>query len=344
MPAMATIRTAVTPLRWRGGLEILDQRRLPVDVRWIGVGGAAAAGRLIRALAVRGAPAIGLAAAYGLAAEARRNPGLAHLRRAAARLAAARPTAADLAAAVRRVLAATEAAPERGRFRAALAAARALHEQTAAACLAMGRLGAALFPGRSVRLLTHCNTGALATGGVGSALGVVRALHAEGRLERLFACEARPVLQGARLTAWEALRDRIPTTLLADGAAAALLAAGGIDGVVVGADRIAADGAVANKIGTYALALAAARHRVPLVVVAPTTTFDPDCPSGAAIPIEQRAADEVRRVGRRLLAPAGVAVLNPAFDVTPPELVWAIVSERGVARPVTAAAVRAIAR
>ena len=339
---MAEPATTVKALRWCDGLELLDQRRLPGEERWIRVDSAAAAARAIRVLAVRGAPAIGLAGAYGLAAEAHRTPELPRLRLAAARLAAARPTGADLARAVARVLDAIERAPAGERFECALAAARSLHAADAAACLAMAAHGAALFPGRGVSLLTHCNAGALATGGIGTALGVVRAVHAEGRLERLFACEARPVLQGARLTAWETARDGIPVTLLPDPAAASLLARGAVAGVVVGSDRVAADGSIANKVGTYPLALAAARHGVPFVVVAPTTTFDLACPSGDAIPIEQRSPLEVTRVGRRAIAPEGIAVFNPAFDVTPPDLITAIVSERGVARPVIAATVRAI--
>jgi methylthioribose-1-phosphate isomerase len=340
---MRAASTTVAALRWRNGLELLDQRALPDHERWLAVESVTDAVRAIRALAVRGAPAIGLAAAYALACEARVNPELAHLRRAARRLASARPTATNLARAVGDVLRALDGAPREARFARALAAAEAMHAADAAACLAIGAHGAALFPDGLVSLLTHCNTGALATGGVGTALGIVRTLHAEGRLAHLYACEARPVLQGARLTAWEAVHDGLPCTLLADAAAASLLASGAVHGVVVGADRIAADGAVANKIGTYALAVAAARHGVPLVVAAPTTTFDLACAHGAAIPIEQRDGAEVRAVGRRRLAPAGVAVYNPAFDVTPPELVTAIVSERGVARPVTAAAVREIA-
>jgi methylthioribose-1-phosphate isomerase len=335
--------TAVAALRWGAGLELLDQRLLPQRERWIAVAGVADAVRAIRSLVVRGAPAIGLAAAYALAAEARRDPDLGRLRRAASRLAAARPTAADLAHAVAAVMAAIAAAPAAERFAAALAAARLRHEADAGACLAIGRHGAALFGRAPLALLTHCNAGALATGGIGTALGIVRTLHAEGRLVRLYACEARPVLQGARLTAWEAGRDGIAVTLLADSAAASLLASGAVGGVVVGADRIAADGAVANKVGTYALALAAERQRVPFVVAAPTTTFDLACPSGREIPIEQRDGEEVRRVRRVAVAPAGVDVYNPAFDVTPPGLVTAIVSERGVARPVTAGAVREIA-
>ena len=335
--------TTVAALRWRDGLELLDQRALPDRERWLAVAGVADAVRAIRSLAVRGAPAIGLAAAYALACEARAHPDLDHLRRAARRLAAARPTGADLAHAVGEVLRAVEDAPREARFARALAVAEALHAADAEACLAMGRHGAPLFGGEKVALLTHCNAGALATGGIGSALGIVRTVHAQGRLARLYACEARPVLQGARLTAWEAVRDGIPCTLLADAAAASLLASGAVHGVVVGADRIAADGSVANKVGTYALAVAAARHGVPLVVAAPTTTFDLACADGAAIRIEQRDGAEVRTIGRRRLAPAEVSVYNPAFDVTPPELVAAIVSERGVARPVTPSSVRSIA-
>jgi methylthioribose-1-phosphate isomerase len=340
---MREIRTVAAALRWRDGLELVDQRLLPGRVRWFPVAGAAEAVRAIRALAVRGAPAIGLAAAYALAAEARRNPNLPHLRRAARRLAAARPTAANLARAVGKVLRAVEGAGPEQRFARALADAERQHAADAAACLAMGEYGAALFPGETIALLTHCNAGALATGGIGSALGIVRTVHAQGRLAHLWACEARPVLQGARLTAWEAMQDGIPVTLLADAAAACLLASGAVDGVVVGADRIAADGSVANKVGTYALAVVAARHGVRFVVAAPTTTFDLGCPDGAAIPIEQRDGEEVRRVGRRRVAPEGVAVYNPAFDITPAELVTAIVSERGVASPVNAATVREIA-
>ncbi len=336
------LTTRVSPLGWRDGLQLLDQRELPGRERWLAVAGAATAARAIRSLVVRGAPAIDLTAAYAMAAEASRDDDLRRLRRAGRALAAARPTATNLAVAVRQVLAACEAAVAGERAAAALTAARALHEADAVACEAIAFHGAALFP-KPVALLTHCNAGALATGGVGTALGVVRALHAQGRLVHVYACEARPVLQGARLTAWELLQDGIPVTVLADSAAATLLARGRVQGVVVGADRIAADGAVANKVGTYPLAVLAARHGVPLVVAAPTTTFDLDCPEGAAIPIEERAGDEVRRFRRCRACPAEAGVFNPAFDVTPADLVHAIVSERGVASPVTAAAVHRVA-
>ncbi len=332
------LTTRVSPLRWRDGLQLLDQRQLPGRSVWVEIADAAAATRAIRALVVRGAPAIGLAAAYAMAAEARRNDDVRRLRRPASALAAARPTATNLAWAVRQVLAACEVAPAGERAEAALAAAQALHAADAAACEAIALHGAALFRG-SVALLTHCNAGALATGGVGTALGVVRALHAQGRLVHVYACETRPVLQGSRLTAWELLEDGIPVTVLPDSAAATLLARGVVQGVVVGADRIAGDGAVANKVGTYPLAVLAARHGVPLVVAAPTTTFDLGCPSGAGIPIEERDGEEVRRFRRCRVCPGAAKVFNPAFDVTPPELVFAIVSERGVASPVTTAAV-----
>jgi methylthioribose-1-phosphate isomerase len=339
---MGEVTTRVTPVRWTRGLELLDQRRLPYLERWIAVEGAAHAARLIRSLAVRGAPAIGVAAAYALATEAARTSELARLRRAAARLVAARPTAVNLAWAVTRVMGALEAAHPGERAAAALAGARRLHEEDAAACRAIGAHGAALFGGHGIRLLTHCNAGALATGGIGTALGIVRTVHAEGRLALVYADETRPVLQGARLTAWEAVQDGLPVALLVDGAAASLLAAGEVDGVVVGADRIAADGSVANKVGTYPLAVLAARHGVPFVVAAPTSTFDLTCPDGAAIPIEQRDASEVTRAWGRRIAPPEVAAFNPAFDVTPPELITAIVSERGIARPVDAGTVRSV--
>jgi methylthioribose-1-phosphate isomerase len=339
---MAEPSSRVTPLRWRNGLELLDQRLLPWRVTWVAVPGAGTARRLIRNLAVRGAPVIGLAAAYALAAEARRNPDLRHLRRAARMLADARPTAANLADAVAKVIAAIAAAARPQRFQAALTAARALHAADAVACRAIAEHGAALLRGRALRILTHCNTGALATGGIGTALGIVRVLHTEGRLARLFACEARPVLQGARLTVWEAVRDGLPVTVLVDGAAAALIASAGVDAVIVGADRIAADGAVANKVGSYALALAAAQHEVPFVVAAPTPTFDLRAADADAIAIEMRAGDEVRVLAGRRMVPRRVPAHNPAFDVTPARLVHAIVSERGVARPVNRRTVRRI--
>lgn len=337
---MEIVTTRVAALRWRDGLELLDQRLLPGEERWLHVAGVRSAVSLIRSLAVRGAPAIGLTAAYALAAEAGRRPEAAHLARAGRRLTAARPTAVNLSHAVQAVLAATAGVPAAELAGVVLQAAQRLHREDAGACLQMGRHGAAVLPPGRLRVLTICNAGALATGGIGTALGVVRTLHAAGRLERLFAPETRPVLQGARLTAWEAVRDGLPVTLLVDGAAAGLLAAGEVDAVVVGADRIAADGTVANKVGTLNLALAAARFGVPFYVAAPCTTFDLTCQSGEAIPVEQRPAREVTHLGRRALAPVGVAAFNPAFDITPPGLITALVCERGVIRPVVSNRVR----
>ena len=335
--------TSIAALRWQDGLWLLDQRALPGRERWIAVRDGAHATRLIRDLVVRGAPAIGLAAAYALAVEAAAGADLARLRRVARRLATARPTAVNLAWAVARVMERLETAAAGERFTAALAVARELHTADAAACRAIGEHGAGLFAGPAVRLLTVCNTGALATGGIGTALGIARVLHSQGRLAALFACETRPVLQGARLTVWEARRDGLPVTLLADAAAGSLLGKGAVDAVVAGADRIAADGAVVNKVGSYPLAVLAARHGVPFVSAAPISTFDLACPGGSAIVIEQRAANEVRLVGRRLLTDPEVSVFNPAFDVTPPELITAIVCERGIIRPVTPATVREVA-
>ena len=334
---MGALRTSVKALRWDGTLEVLDQRLLPWELRWLQVTSAAEAVEAICSLAVRGAPALGLVAAYALALEAGRNPSLQHLESCAAALAAARPTAVNLPAAVARLMVRAVSCAEEERAAALFAEAQALHREDADACETMALLGASLIPGERVAVLTHCNAGALATGGVGTALGVVRALAQQGRLAMLYACEARPVLQGARLTAWEAREDGIPVTLLADGAAGWLLASGRVQAVVVGADRIAADGSVANKVGTYPLAVLAQRHGVPLFVVAPSTTFDLSSPTGRAIPIESRAEEEVTTCAGRPVAVPGVRAFNPAFDVTPPELVSAIVCERGVVQPVNAA-------
>jgi methylthioribose-1-phosphate isomerase len=337
---MGEVTTRVTPLRWAGKLEILDQRFLPWEERWVEVPSVAQAVEAIRSLAVRGAPLLGLVGAYALAQEARTNPELEHLQQCAELLASARPTAVNLPWAVAQLMSLARTTPLAERAQALEAQARALHAADAAACQAMARLGAAFLRGAHLSVLTYCNTGALATGGVGTALGVVRALAGEGRLHMLYACETRPVLQGARLTTWEAKQDHVPVTLLADAAAASLLAGGKVQAVLVGADRIAADGSVANKVGTYPLAVLAQRHGVPFLVVAPTTTFDLSCPTGAHIPIENRPAREVTEVGGKAVAAAGVEAYNPAFDVTPPTLITAIITERGVVQPVTAQEVK----
>jgi len=338
-----------------GRLLLLDQRRLPHEELFVECESALETAEAIRSLAVRGAPLIGVAAAYGLCVEARRVAGRVPedldvaLALAAERLVAARPTAVNLPAAVarmRRVVAATAGARAEERVAALEQEAAAIAGEDREACVRLGRLGADWLRRRwtsarqsegPVTLLTHCNAGALATAGIGTALGIVRALAADGPVAVL-ADETRPFLQGARLTAWELQRDGIPVTLLPDVAAAATIASGRVDAVIVGADRIARNGDVANKVGTYGLALVCRAHGVPFVVAAPTTTLDPDCRDGAAIPIEIRESDEVLSIptadGEAIrIAPVGVSALYPAFDVTAAALVDAIVTERGISIP-----------
>ena len=299
------------PLRWdEGALLILDQRALPAEEAWLRCETPEAVAEAIRTLAVRGAPAIGLAAAYGMALAAEPEP-------AAALLCAARPTAVNLAWAVERSLASSDP----------LELARELHRDQREADLRLAALGADLFnPGD--RALTHCNTGALATGGVGTAGGVLAAAWERGRLAEVWVDETRPLLQGARLTAWELGRAGIPHRVIADSAAGGLIARGLVDRVVVGADRVAANGDVANKVGTYPLAVLAARHAVPFYVAAPLSTMDRATATGADIPIEERDPGEV--LGSA--APPGSDALNPVFDVTPADLVDALITEAGVLR------------
>src|SRR3954469_10271336 len=304
-----------------GRLEVIDQTVLPHEERWIELGSAADAVDAIRRLAVRGAPLIGIVAAWALALEVVREPGA--LEAAAAELRAARPTAVNLAWAVDRVAAAARG----GGAEAALAEAAAIEAEQEAANLAIGEHGADALAGAQ-RILTHCNTGVLACGGQGgTALAVIAALAARGPVEVL-ACETRPLLQGARLTVWELARLGIPHALCADGAAAGLIARGEVDAVVVGADRVAANGDVANKVGTYAHALAARAAGIPFVVAIPTSTIDLGTADGDAIEIEERGAEEVLAFGGVAVAPGGTPVINPAFDVTPAELVDALVTEK----------------
>jgi methylthioribose-1-phosphate isomerase len=287
---------------------LLDQRRLPEEVVHLECRSAAEVAAAIREMAIRGAPAIGVAAAYGLALAAERGEDLDD---AAAVLAASRPTAVNLAWALEQVRG--EPTPAR---------ARALHEEEVERCRAMGGHAAELLaPG--TRALTHCNAGGLATGGYGSAVGALRTAWERGLLERVWVDETRPLLQGSRLTAWELEAAGIPHAVIADAAAASLMSAGEVDCVVTGADRIAANGDTANKIGTYALAVLAAHHGIPLYVVAPTSTVDLSTPSGAGIPIEERSPDEIT---------TRFPARNPAFDVTPADLIGAIVTEHGVHR------------
>ena len=290
-------------------MVLLDQRRLPEEEVELRCSSAAEVADAIRALAVRGAPAIGIAAAYGYALAAARGE---DLDSAADVLAASRPTAVNLEWALREVRAARDPA----------ARARELHAEEVERCRRMSEHAAELVDADS-SALTHCNTGALATGGVGTALGALREAWARGLLQRVFVDETRPLLQGARLTAWELEADGIPHTVIADSAAGALLAAGEVDCVFVGADRIAANGDTANKVGTYPLAVLAARHEVPFYVVAPSSSVDLTLDSGAEIPIEERDPGEVN---------SRFGAWNPAFDVTPAELIRAIVTEHGVHR------------
>lgn len=327
-------------LQWTGGrLRLLDQRLLPARVEFVELERWQDVESAIQSMQVRGAPAIGVAGAYGVALAAR---ALAHLdlapfreqlSAAAAMLAAARPTAVNLPWAVARTLRATEsAATPSEAAEAALREAEAIEEEDLRANMAIGAHGAALLP-QGARVLTHCNTGSLATAGYGTALGVVRAAWEQGKLAGVVATETRPLLQGARLTAWELVQEGIPATLIVDGAAASVLRDGGIAAVIVGADRIAANGDVANKIGTYSLAVLAKAHDVPFYVAAPSSTVDLDTPTGAAITVEEREPSEVSAPLGVQAAPDGVAVSNPAFDVTPAELVTAIISEHGVHTP-----------
>ena len=330
----------VEPIVWKGGrLRLLDQRRLPHLETWLELRGAADTARAIRNMVVRGAPAIGVTAAFGLALQAgrfRAGRVMQDFERAAALLQAARPTAVNLAWAIERQRRALlgfggDSGPSPAAAQRLLrATAETMLAEDVAANRAMGAAGAALL-GRG-DVLTHCNAGALATAGYGTALGVIRAAWEKGRRFRVYATETRPFLQGARLTSWELVKLGIPVTLVTDGMVGALLASGRIGSVVVGTDRTAANGDVANKIGTYTIAVLARRHEVPFYVAAPTSSIDLDCASGADIPIEERDEKEVTHIGGRRIAAAGVSVFHPAFDVTPAELVTAIVTESGVVR------------
>src|SRR5918996_2447575 len=319
---MATIE----PVRWaHDRLELLDQTLLPLrEVVRAGARGEEAA-EASRGLVVRGAPAIGVAAAYGVALAARESRAttfdglMADLESAIKGLAATRPTAVNLFWALDRMrraattLAGRPVDAVRDRL---LAEAEAIRAEDIEANRAMGAHGAAIVPD-GARILTHCNAGALATAGYGTALGVIRAAHERGKVARVWVDETRPVMQGARLTAWEMVREGIPHTLIADVAAGALMARGDVDMVVTGADRIASNGDTANKIGTYAVAVLAQHHRVPFYVAAPFSTIDPSLDSGRDIPIEERDSTEVRRTGAQQTAPDASPVYNPAFDVTP---------------------------
>ena len=317
-------------------IVLLDQRLLPRSEEYLRLERVEDVAVAVETLAVRGAPAIGIAAAYGVALAAAHGK---DVTAAIARLRRTRPTAVNLGWALDRMARARASHPDDAPSLAAEA--RAIHREDVAACRAMGRIGAERVPDGAT-ILTHCNAGALATGGYGTALGVVRGAREQGKHVRVIACETRPVLQGARLTAWELAADGFDVTLVTDSMVAQRLRRGGVDLVVVGADRIARSGDVANKIGTYGVACLAQVHGVPFYVAAPWSTVDMACPDGDAIPIEQRDEREVLCCGGVPVAPEGVHADNPAFDVTPARLVRAIFTERGEVTPPGEAALRAI--
>jgi methylthioribose-1-phosphate isomerase len=341
---------SIAALRWLEppagpAIELLDQTRLPTTETVVTCTDVPALVDAIKRLAVRGAPLLGIAGAYGIALAAARGD---DVEEAAEAIAAARPTAANLGWGVRRALSAylraaadSDPAVQRDAPRAAVREATSIAEADERACGRMAALGLDLVPA-GARILTHCNTGSLVTAGEGTAFGLVLAAHKAGLLAMLWIDETRPLLQGSRLTAYEASRAGMPHRVLADSAAASLMAAGEVDLVVVGADRIAADGSVANKVGTYGLAVLARHHAVPFLVVAPVSTIDFSTADGASITIEQRPAEEVTHLAGQPLAPAGSDAYNPAFDVTPPALISAIVTETVIIQPVTAGNLRVL--
>jgi len=313
----------IEPIRWQGDrLELLDQRALPEKSIYLTCRSAAEVAAAIRDMVVRGAPAIGCSAAFGIALSG--NSDDSHRI-----LAASRPTAVNLFWALERMKRATNLEAE----------ALAIFNEDLAANRAMGEHGAKLLPERA-RVMTYCNAGALATSGYGTALGVIRSAKSKGI--SVIACETRPYLQGARLTAWECVQEEIPCTLVTDNMAGHLMAKGEVDAVIVGADRIAANGDTANKIGTYMVAVLARRHGLPFYVAAPSSTFDLAIPGGSGIVIEERPAQEVTGYRGNRWAPEGASVRNPAFDVTPAELITAIVCEKGVARNPDRARIQAL--
>ena len=336
---MSKTPTEITPVVWNGdSVHILDQRRLPSEETWLDTSDYRDVIEAIRNMSVRGAPAIGIAGAYGLALAAMELAQTANgdftdrLHAAAREIRGARPTGANLGWAIDRLLSACVSAQSVEDVVSDIASeAASIHAEDVESCRAIGRAGAALIPwGSSV--LTHCNTGALATGGYGTALGVVRAAWSDGRLEGVYASETRPLLQGARLTAWELEREGISARLVVDSATGALMRRGMVQAVIVGADRIARNGDVANKIGTYNLAVLAKENGIPFYVAAPTSTFDPATATGDEIEIEERDGLETLGFGGVRTAPDGIGAYNPAFDVTPSRYVTGIVSEMGVAR------------
>lgn len=322
-------------IRWRdSALYLLDQTRLPAAERWLCYTDYRQAARAIQTMVVRGAPAIGVTAAYAMVLAAREyqeRPDFPEaMAGAKALLAATRPTAVNLFWALDRMERCWQSAG--ANLPRLEEEARAIHLEDVRMNQAMGAAGAELVP-QGARILTHCNAGALATGGYGTALGVIRAAHSLGKVAMVYADETRPLLQGARLTAYELVRDQIPVTLICDNVAGALMARGKVDLVVVGCDRMAANGDFANKIGTYSLAVLARHHGIPFYTALPSSTIDLSIPDGEHIPVEQRGGDEVSHFAGTQTGPDGVRTWNPAFDVTPHDLLTAAVTERGVLRP-----------
>jgi methylthioribose-1-phosphate isomerase len=332
------MESAVLPLRWVGEaddgyLEMLDQRLLPKQEVWQVMSTAEDVADGIRDMVIRGAPAIGIAAAYGVVLGAR--DGSTSLESVFEGLAETRPTAVNLTWSLRRmkhVVQAHEGGSDEALVKRLFEEARTIQREDRENNRRMSELGAELFDD-GVKILTHCNTGGLATGGFGTALGIIRAADAQGKLEKAWIDETRPYLQGARLTTWECLEDDIPATLITDSMAGHFMKQGEVDAVVVGTDRVAANGDVANKIGTYSLAVLADAHDVPFYVAAPISTVDLETPSGDAIPIEERSREEVTQVGETTIAPQEIDVAHPAFDITPAEYVDALITEDGIVEP-----------
>lgn len=321
-PLPNPLDNTVQAIRWtENELQLLDQRALPHTVEYLSVSSAKEIAQAITDMVVRGAPAIGITAAYGIAVAAGNQESLPEAYQV---LAESRPTAVNLFWALERMR-----QVENQSFEALIAEAEKIHQEDILANQAMGKLGAGLIPEGS-RVYTHCNAGALATGGYGTALGVIRAAHSDDKLTQVYAGETRPWLQGSRLTAWELMQENIPVKLCAEGAAAQLFRQGKVDWLIVGADRISANGDVANKIGTYGLALLAKHHGIKVMIAAPTSTIDLQTLSGEDIEIEQRHSSEMTHHKGQAIAPIGCEAINPAFDVTPAELIDVIATEKGL--------------
>jgi methylthioribose-1-phosphate isomerase len=327
-----------SPIRWEDGLKLLDQTLLPAEETWLDCNTPEDVAAAIYRLSVRGAPAIGVTAAYGLVVGLETRGGQSlddRFNEVADYLGKTRPTAVNLRWAIeigRKVFASSAGQDDPTRIAALLEWARRVHADDIASCRRIGDFGAELFSAGD-RVLTHCNTGALATGGYGTALGVIQSSFDQGKVSNVWVDETRPLLQGARLTAWELGRLQIPYKLVTDSSVGSLMSRGLVDRVVLGADRIAANGDVANKIGTYTVAVMAERHNVPFYVAAPLSTIDRQTPTGEEIPIEERSADEVTEVFGTVIAPNDASAANFAFDVTPHELVTAIITDAGVLEP-----------